>query len=295
VRRIVVVMQTTLNNRIGSSEFGVFWEPFPWGEPEQAWINEVFRRADTWAMSRRMFEAIVPWWEEIAAGRSPDDAVELHPADFDFAMIQHGLGNLYAIGNPPDYEPTPDRTVAAIAQARGADPLATLYDLMLEDDAGAMLMMPFFNYAEGNHDAIYDMISHPAAVSGLSDGGAHCGLICDASYPTYLLTHWARDRHRGPRFSLEHMVRKQTLDTATLFGLSDRGVIEVGKKADFNVIDMDALMLETPRMVYDLPAGGRRLVQGARGYDATVVSGVVTRRHGADTGARPGRLIRGVR
>jgi len=222
----------------------------------------------------------------------PDPAKQF---DAMFAMIQHGLRNLYAIGNPPDYEPTSDRTVAAIAQARGADPLATLYDLMLEDDAGAMLMMPFFNYAEGNHDAIYDMISHPAAVSGLSDGGAHCGLICDASYPTYLLTHWARDRHRGPRFSLEHMVRKQTLDTATLFGLSDRGVIEVGKKADFNVIDMDALMLETPRMVYDLPAGGRRLVQGARGYDATVVSGVVTRRHGADTGARPGRLIRGVR
>jgi N-acyl-D-amino-acid deacylase len=166
---------------------------------------------------------------------------------------------------------------------------------MLEDNAGAMLMMPFFNYAEGNHDAIYDMISHPAAVSGLSDGGAHCGLICDASYPTYLLTHWARDRHRGPRFSLEHMVRKQTLDTATLFGLSDRGVIQVGKKADFNVIDMDALTLGTPQMVYDLPAGGRRLVQGASGYDATVVNGVVTRRRGVDTGARPGRLLRGVR
>ena len=166
---------------------------------------------------------------------------------------------------------------------------------MLEDGAAAMLMMPFFNYAEGNHDAIYDMISHPAAVSGLSDGGAHCGLICDASYPTYLLTHWARDRHRGPRFSLEYMVRKQTHDTASLFGLSDRGVIEIGKKADLNVIDMNALTLDVPQMVYDLPAGGRRLVQGARGYDATVVSGVVTRRDGVDTGARPGRLLRGVR
>ena len=173
-----------------------------------------------------------------------------------FAMIQHSLGNVYAIGDPPDYEPTADRTVAAIARERGEDPLATLYDLMLEGGASAMLMMPFFNYAEGNHDAIYDMISHPAAVSGLSDGGAHCGLICDASYPTYLLTHWARDRHRGPRFALEHMVRKQTLDTATLFGLSDRGVIEVGKKADVNVIDMDALNLDVPRMVYDLPAAG---------------------------------------
>jgi N-acyl-D-aspartate/D-glutamate deacylase len=221
-----------------------------------------------------------------------DPAVQF---DAMFAMIQHGLHNLYAIGNPPDYEPTPDRTVAAIAQERGGDPLATLYDLMLEGGATAMLMMPFFNYAEGNHDAIYDMISHPAAVSGLSDGGAHCGLICDASYPTYLLTHWARDRSRGPRFSLEHMVRKQTLDTATLFGLGDRGVLAVGKKADVNVIDMDALQLDVPRMAYDLPAGGRRLIQGARGYDATVVSGVVTRRHGVDTGARPGRLIRGVR
>jgi N-acyl-D-amino-acid deacylase len=222
----------------------------------------------------------------------PDPAKQF---DAMFAMIHHALGNLYAIGNPPDYEPTADRTVAAIAQQRGEDPLATLYDLMLEDDATAMLMMPFFNYAEGNHDAIYDMISHPAAVSGLSDGGAHCGLICDASYPTYLLTHWARDRHRGPRFSLEHMVRKQTLETATLFGLSDRGVLAVGKKADVNVIDMDALTLDVPQMVYDLPAGGRRLVQDARGYDATLVGGVVTRRHGADTGARPGRLLRGVR
>jgi N-acyl-D-amino-acid deacylase len=222
----------------------------------------------------------------------PDPAKQF---DAIFAMIQHGLRNLYAIGNPPDYEPTPDRTVAAIARERGEDPLATLYDLMLEDDAGAMLMMPFFNYAEGNHDAIYDMISHPAGVSGLSDGGAHCGLICDASMPTYLLTHWARDRHRGPRFSLEYMVRKQTRDTATLFGLSDRGVIDTGKRADVNVIDMDALNLGVPQMVYDLPAGGRRLVQGARGYDATVVNGVVTRRHGVDTGARPGRLVRGVR
>ena len=160
-----------------------------------------------------------------------------------FAMIQFSTDQLYPLGDPPDYEPTPDQTVAAIAERRGQDPLATMYDLMLESDAGAMLMLPFFNYAEGNHDAIYEMMSHPAAVSGLSDGGAHCGMICDASYPTYLLTHWARDRHRGPRFSLEYVVRKQTLDTATLFGLSDRGVIQLGKKADFNVIDIDALNL----------------------------------------------------
>ena len=212
-----------------------------------------------------------------------------------YALIQHSADRIFAIGDPPDYEPTPDQTVAAIAQARGQDPLAAMYDLMLESDGTAMLMLPFFNYADGNHDAIHEMMTHPAAVSGLSDGGAHCGLICDASYPTFLLTHWARDRHRGPRFSLEYVVRKQTLDTATLYGLSDRGVLAVGKKADINVIDMQALQLDVPRMAYDLPAGGRRLVQGARGYDATVVSGVITRRHGVDTGARPGRLLRGVR
>ena len=212
-----------------------------------------------------------------------------------YALVQHSTDRIYPLGFPLDYEPTPDQTVAAIATRRGEDPLAVMYDLMLECDAGAMLMLPFYNYAEGNHDAIYEMMSHPAAVSGLSDGGAHCGMICDASYPTFLLSHWARDRHRGPKFSLEYVVRKQTLDTATLFGLSDRGVISVGKKADLNVIDMNTLNLELPRMVYDLPAGGRRLIQGAGGYDATVVSGAVTRRHGADTGARPGQLIRGVR
>ncbi|MGY4708343.1 N-acyl-D-amino-acid deacylase family protein [Mycolicibacterium sp. CBM1] len=212
-----------------------------------------------------------------------------------FAFIQHSPDSIYAIGDPPDYEPTPDRTVGAIARARGDDPLATMYDLMLESDGTAMLMMPFFNYVEGNHDAIHEMMTHRAAVSGLSDGGAHCGLICDASYPTFMLTHWARDRRRGPRFPIEYVVRKQTLDTANLFGLTDRGVLAVGKKADVNVIDMDALALGVPLMAYDLPAGGRRLIQGSRGYDATVVSGVVTRRHGADTGARPGKLLRGVR
>ena len=212
-----------------------------------------------------------------------------------FQLVQGSLDRLYAIGDPPDYEPTPERTVAAIAEQRGEDPLATLYDLMLESNAGAMLMLPFFNYAEGNHDAIREMLTHPAGVVGLSDGGAHCGLICDASYPTFLLTHWARDRRRGPGLPLEHVVRKQSHDTAQLFGLGDRGTIEVGKKADINVIDLEHLTLHTPHMAYDLPAGGRRLVQSASGYDATIVSGVVTRRGGEDTGARPGRLVRGAR
>jgi N-acyl-D-amino-acid deacylase len=212
-----------------------------------------------------------------------------------FALAQNSLEKLYDLGDPPDYEPTPDRAVAAIARDRGEDPLATLYDLMLRDDAGSMLMLPFFNYSDGNHDAIREMMTHPAGVLGLSDGGAHCGMICDASYPTFLLTHWARDRHRGAKLPLEFVVRKQSHDTARLFGLTDRGTIEVGKKADINVIDWDKLTLHPPRMAYDLPAGGQRLVQGASGYSATIVSGAVTRRDGADTGARPGRLVRGPR
>ena len=212
-----------------------------------------------------------------------------------YGLIQHSADRIYAIGDPPDYEPTSERTVAAIAQRRGEEPLATMYDLMLESDASALLMLPFYNYAAGNHDAIYEMLTHPAAVSGLSDGGAHCGLICDAYYPTFLLTHWARDRHGGPKLSLEYVVRKQTLDTATLFGLSDRGVIEVGKKADINVIDMDALTLELPKMVYDLPAGGRRLIQRSRGYRSTIAGGQEVFADGEATGARPGGLIRGHR
>jgi N-acyl-D-aspartate/D-glutamate deacylase len=210
-------------------------------------------------------------------------------------FVQYSLDRLYALGDPPDYEPTPDRTVAAIAKERGENPLATLYDLMLESNASAMLMLPFFNYADGNCDAIREMMLHPAGVLGLSDGGAHCGMICDASYPTFLLTHWARDRSRGEKLSLEYVIRKQSRDTAYLFGLTDRGTIEPGKKADINVIDMDAVTLHPAAMAYDLPAGGHRILQKASGYTATIVSGTVTRRNGVDTGARPGRLVRGAR
>ena len=223
----------------------------------------------------------------------PPDPTKLF--DNMFALVQYSLGRIYALGDPPDYEPTQDRAVDKIAAERGDDPLSTLYDLMLEDNATAMLMLPFYNYFYGNHDAIREMLMHPAGVVGLSDGGAHCGMICDASYSTFLLTHWARDRHRGEKLPLEYLVRKQSHDTAQLFGLTDRGVIAVGKKADINVIDLDALTLHAPRMAYDLPAGGHRLVQGASGYTATVVNGVITRRDGVDTGARPGRLVRGGR
>ncbi|WP_436776967.1 N-acyl-D-amino-acid deacylase family protein [Yinghuangia sp. YIM S09857] len=217
------------------------------------------------------------------------------PGDQVNLALQRLVGMMYPMAAVPDYEPTPDRTVTAIAEARGEDVLAVMYDLMLEDEGRAMLTVPLFNYAGGDHEAIREMLTHPASVFGLADGGAHCAMICDASQPTYLLTHWARDRDRGEKLPLEFVIKKQTADTAALYGLGDRGVIEPGKRADLNVIDLDNLTLHRPRMVHDLPAGGGRMLQAATGYTATIVAGQVTRRNGEDTGARPGRLIRGAR
>ncbi|MCE2390207.1 MAG: amidohydrolase family protein [Proteobacteria bacterium] len=207
-------------------------------------------------------------------------------------VVQNMLHKLYVLGDPPDYEPTEERTVAAIARARGVEPLEAAYEMFLEDEGRAMLMLPMFNYHDSNHDVIREQLTHPFAVSGLSDGGAHCGMICDASIPTFMLTHWARDRVRGEKLDLAWVVKKQTRDTAELFGLNDRGTLEVGKKGDLNVIDFENLSLRSARLAHDLPAGGRRLLQEAEGYEYTVVSGEITRRQGKDTGARPGRLIR---
>ena len=204
-------------------------------------------------------------------------------------MIPHLL---YSMGDTVDYEPTPDMSVKALAEKAGVSTHEMAYDLLNQDGGTASLMFPTLNYVEENHDAIYEMLTHPAAINGLSDGGAHVRMICDASIPTYLLTHWARDRARGPRLDVEEAVRLQTSATAEVMGVTDRGRIEVGMRADINVIDFDNLSLEAPRAVNDLPAGGRRLLQSARGYVATIVNGTVTRRNGIDTGERPGRLVR---
>jgi len=199
---------------------------------------------------------------------------------------------MFLLGDPPDYEPPPERSAAAVAESQGRSPEAIVLDWMLADGGTALLFAPLASYVDRDHEAIREMITHPFTILGLSDGGAHCGLICDASMPTYLLTHWVRDRSRGERLALETAVALQTGRTADAYGLSDRGTIAIGKRADLNVIDLDGLHLHAPRMVHDLPAGGRRLVQHVDGYRYTVVAGEVTFEDGEPTGSRPGRLVR---
>ena len=201
----------------------------------------------------------------------------------------------FLLGDPPDYEPSEERSLSGMAAASGRHPLEVAYDAMLAEGGHGLLYVPILNYAQGSLEPIREMFLHPRAAVGLADGGAHCGVICDASMPTFMLTHWTRDRSRGELLPLELVVKKQTRDTARLYGLGDRGTLEVGMLGDVNVIDYDALALEPPQVVRDLPAGGSRLVQRPRGYVATVKSGVVTFDHGEDTGERPGELIRGAR
>jgi len=200
---------------------------------------------------------------------------------------------MFLMGETPDYEQTPDRTVAALAAARGVSPEELALDHMLTHGGRGMLYLPFLNYADGSLDPSFAMLTDRNTVPGLSDGGAHVGMICDGSFPTSNLTHWTRDRTRGERLSLEAMVRMQTHDTAAALGLYDRGLIAPGYRADLNVIDYGRLSLKAPAVAYDLPAGGRRLVQRAEGYVATLVAGQVTYRDGEPTGALPGRLLRG--
>ena len=201
----------------------------------------------------------------------------------------------FILGNPPDYEPGPERSLAGLAAAQGMTPLEVAYDEMACDGGQGLLYIPILNYATGDLDHVREMMLHPQGLLGLADGGAHTGTICDTSMPTFMLTHWTRDRSRGDRLPLEYVVRKQTHDTARLYGMSDRGTVEPGALADFNLIDYDALTLGAPFVTNDLPAGGRRLLQKASGYVATIKGGTVTFEHGEPTGALPGRLVRGAR
>ncbi|MFO0617039.1 MAG: amidohydrolase family protein [Polyangiaceae bacterium] len=198
---------------------------------------------------------------------------------------------IFRLGASPNYEPTREDSLFAESMRRGVRPLEALYDALLEDDGKELLYFPVYNYAEMNLDAVGEMLRHPLALAGLSDGGAHVGTICDASFPTFMLTHWARDRATG-RIPLERVVEMLTRANALHIGLADRGVLAPGLRADVNVIDHAGLRLSRPRIAHDLPAGGRRLLQDAAGYRATILKGDLVSQGGELTGARPGRLVR---
>ena len=240
--------------------------------------------------------APLPLAERVQRMRDPAvRAILLDPA----GALHHPLSktatnfaNMFAMGEVADYEPDPASSIAAIAEKRGQSPFEVAYDVLLEQDGHAMLLVTSSNFVEGNLDNTLEIMRHDRAVVALGDGGAHYGLICDASYPTFMLTHWTRDRQRGHKLDLAEAVRMLTDAPARLQRFHDRGRIAPGLKADINVIDMDRLKLFSPRVVRDLPAGGRRLTQSAEGYVATYVSGVAIRRDGQPTGALPGRLVR---
>ncbi len=243
---------------------------------------------------------LLPWREQVAriqadpelraalvrdAGGLRDDPIVtgfMHPS------------RIYVLGDPPEYEPGVERSATAIAAARGVDEWELLLELLLQDDGRELLNAPVLNYSDGTLDACGEMLRHPTSAFGLGDGGAHAGQTCDASTTTYLLTHWARDRGHD-RLSVEDAVHKMTQATAALYGLGDRGVLAPGYVGDANVIDHDALRLHRPTLVSDLPGGASRLVQRADGYLRTIKAGAVTFDRGEDTGARPGRLLRGAR
>ncbi|MBL7502067.1 amidohydrolase family protein [Frankia sp. CNm7] len=239
----------------------------------------------------------LPLPERVEAMRAPDRRARIlserpeHPNPvFQYFASQDAA--LYLMAEVPDYEPTPDRTMGALAAARGITPRELIYDTIVDSGGLAAFLLPATNYQSDSLEPVRLLLRDPHTVVGLGDGGAHYGTISDGSYPTTLLTHWTRDRTRGPRIPVQEAVRLLTRPNAETVGLRDRGLLAPGFKADLNVIDYDALRLHRPVAVRDLPAGGRRLVQKAEGYALTMVSGAVTYRDGEPTGALPGRLVR---
>lgn len=208
-------------------------------------------------------------------------------------VITQGWAMQYEMDPDFDYEPDETASVNARARAAGIDPQEYAYDLLCANEGRGFIYLPILNYADGNLDFLHPLQHADDTVNSLSDGGAHCGTICDAASPTFMLEHWVRDRKRGDRITLENAIRRQCRDTAVLYGLEDRGLIAPGYLADINIIDMDALKLGKPWLAFDLPAGGKRLLQKAEGYVATIKNGVVTFENGIWTGAAPGGLIRG--
>lgn len=211
---------------------------------------------------------------------------------FDEFLRRH-FSATYLLGDPLEYEPDPSSSVEAIAAASGRDELEVLYDMLIGDGGRSILITLTTNYATGDLSTVEQMLRLDNTVLGLGDGGAHVRYICDASVPTFMLTHWTRDRTRGPLVPIERVVAKQTSVPASLYGFDDRGVVEVGKRADLNVVDLATMRLGTPHLVRDLPGGAQRMLQEADGYVMTMVGGTATRRADTDTGERPGRLVRG--
>ena len=212
-------------------------------------------------------------------------------ADRMLEMIDLVSMRMFPLGPVPNYEPKPGDSLMARAMMNGITPLAAIYDCLIEQDGHVLIYFPIYNYAGMSLDDVETMLHHPFSIPALSDGGAHVGTICDASTPTYFLMHWARDREKG-RFTIEEAVQRLTGIPAKLMGMADRGTIEVGKKADINVIDFEKLALKPPHLVRDLPAGGKRFLQDAVGYRATICSGVITAENDRLTGAKPGRVVR---
>ena len=243
---------------------------------------------------------LTPSWQEVATLPGAERVARLADPELRERIVAETAASsktnwtkVFPLGDPPDYEPPPDTSVAAIAERERRRPEDVAYDVMIANGGTEFLYLPLFNYSQFDLEPTREMLTHPYSLLGLSDGGAHCGAICDASVPTSMLTLWGRDRTRGERLPLPWLVHKQTRETAEAVGLLDRGLLAPGLRADVNVIDFDNLRLHRPQMVHDLPAGGRRLIQKADGYTATIVAGEVTFEDGEHTGALPGKLIRG--
>ncbi len=254
-------------------------------------------------ITRASWKAIAgkPWPQQLAALRDPAfkakllaDPIERPEIDIgplaDIVMM--GWPMQYILDDSLNYEPEAKHSVATLAQATGKDAAETAYDLLMANDGTGIIYLPILNYMDGNLDFVHELLLNPNSVVSLSDGGAHCGTICDAASPTFMLSYWARDRTRGT-IPLELAVKRQTFDTAALYGLHDRGLLKPGYRADMNVIQFDKLRLRRPYVAYDLPAGGRRFLQAADGYTATLKNGRITFQGGAHTGATPGGVIRG--
>ena len=253
---------------------------------------------------RAAYQAIahLPLAERVAEMRRPEvrRAILADTPDHSgpFAMDQIGrraFDRLFLLGDTLDYEPPADHSIGALARAAGVDPWEVAYDALLGAEGREFLLLPLLNYGGDSYDGLAEMMRDPVTVQGLGDGGAHVGLVCDASMTTYLISYWTRDRTRGDRLPLEAAVRRLTHDPAQLYGLGDRGLVAPGRRADLNLIDHDRLRLLHPEQVADLPAGATRLVQRSEGYVATIVDGVEVVAEGELTGAQPGRVVRGPR